>query len=248
MSPQKILICPDSFKGSLSAVAASVSIARGIRQFNPQAQMQSLPLADGGEGTVEALLTALGGERREIEVTGPLGDPVWAQWGLLSAGQIAVVELAQASGLPLVPENQRDPWYTTTYGTGELILAACQAGAEEIWIGMGGSATNDGGAGIGMALGFELLDGEGDSIGWGGGELLRLDRIETDNRSPLLAGRRFRVICDVNNPLTGSQGATVIYGPQKGARSHQIESLDRALARLAEVIRQDLEVEILDLP
>ena len=248
MPPHRILVCPDSFKGSLSAVAASAAIANGIRQVYSQAQIQSLPLADGGEGTVEALLMAVGGERRRVEVTGPLGDRVRAQYGLLRAGQIAVVELAQASGLPLVPETQRDPRYTTTYGTGELILEACGSGSEEIWTGIGGSATNDGGAGIGMALGFELLDGGGDSIGWGGGELLRLDRIKTENCSPLLAERRFRVICDVHNPLIGPQGATAIYGPQKGVRPQQIEILDQALAHFAEIVRRDLQVEILNLP
>lgn len=246
LDPVKFLICPDSFKGSLTAAAAAQAIARGIRQGHAIAQIQCLPLADGGEGTVEALIMALGGERRYHWVTGPLGDPVRASFGLLAAGRIAVVELAQASGLPLVPDSRRDPLSATTLGTGELILAACETGAEQIWIGIGGSATTDGGAGIAKALGFELLDAAGDPIGLGGGELLRLAQIRGTGRSASISGRRFRVICDVTNPLIGPQGAAAIYGPQKGATPQQVQILDRALAHFAQIVARDLGVEMAD--
>ncbi|MEN9226452.1 MAG: glycerate kinase [Thermostichus sp. HHBFW_bins_43] len=234
---QRILVCPDSFKGSLSAVQAADSLAKGIRQVLPEALIEPIPLADGGEGTLEALLMALGGERKHLPVTGPLGEPVAAEYGVL--GQIALIELAQAAGLTLVPPDQRDPSRTTTYGLGELIRAACQEPVAEIWVGLGGSATVDGGAGMAQALGYRLLDKAGAPIGLGGGALAQVQRILPPER-PIWQGKRIRGLCDVNNPLTGPWGAATVFGPQKGATPAQVQQLDQALAHWATIVERDL--------
>jgi glycerate kinase len=184
------------------------------------------------------------GEQRTLQVSDPLGNRIQATYGLLRQGKTAVIELAQASGLTLVPKAQRDPGRTSTYGTGELILAACQGGAEEILIGLGGSATNDGAAGIATALGFQLLDKAGDPLQQGGLELLRLHHIDPSRKSAWLAHRRFRVACDVTNPLIGPLGAAMIFGPQKGASAAQVVLLDHALAHFADIVQRDLGVEI----
>ncbi|MFQ3613304.1 MAG: glycerate kinase [Cyanobacteriota bacterium] len=237
--PQRILVCPDSFKGSLTATEAAQSIARGIRRVLPTAEVEPIPLADGGEGTLEVLLTVLGGEKKGLWVTGPLGDPVWAEYGVLASGQLALLELAQVAGLTLVPPEQRDPTRTTTYGLGELLRAVCQETIPEIWLGLGGSATVDGGAGMAQALGYRLLDAAGDAIGWGGGELAHLDRIQPPAHR-IWQGKRIRGLCDVQNPLTGPLGAAAVFGPQKGATPLQVQQLDQALGHWATRVERDL--------
>lgn len=235
--PRRILVCPDSFKGSLTAKAAAESIARGIQQVLPQAEIELLPLADGGEGTLETWMLALGGEKRGLWVTGPLGDPVWAEYGVV--GERALLEVAQVVGLTLVPPQRRDPTHTTTYGLGELLRAVCRDPIAEIWIGLGGSATVDAGAGMAQALGYRLLDRAGDPIGWGGGELARLARIEPP-KQPVWQGKCIRGLCDVQNPLTGSWGAAAVFAPQKGATPQQVRQLEQALQHWARVVERDL--------
>jgi glycerate kinase len=243
--PRRILVCPDSFKGSLTATAAAESMARGIQQVLPEAEVERLPLADGGEGTLEVLLPTLGGEKKGLWVTGPLGDPVWAEYGV--AGELALLELAQVAGLTLVPPERRDPTRTTTYGLGELLRAVCREPIAEIWIGLGGSATVDGGAGMAQALGYRLLDGAGDPIGWGGGELARLQRIESPEQ-PVWQGKRIRGLCDVQNPLTGPLGAAAVFAPQKGATPSQVQQLEQALQQWAQVVERDLGQAVAGIP
>ncbi|MBX6314809.1 MAG: glycerate kinase, partial [Isosphaeraceae bacterium] len=237
----KIVIAPDKFRGSLSAPAAAEAMARGVRRAIPEAAIDLIPMADGGEGTVEALVAATGGTYREVTVTGPLGEPVRARFGLLGGdGQRAVLEMASAAGLALVAKDQRDPRRTTTRGVGELLLAAIEAGARHIILGIGGSATNDGGAGLAQALGFQLLDEDDRPIGPGGGELGRLVRIDASRRDPRLDDLTLSVACDVDNPLCGPRGASAVYGPQKGATPEMVAELDRNLAHFAAIIERDL--------
>ena len=205
-------------------------------------------MADGGEGTVNALVAATGGSYREVLVTGPLGEPVAARFGLLGDGRTAALEMASASGLVLVPAERRNPLITTTRGTGELLLAAIDAGASRLIVGIGGSATNDGGAGLGQALGYRLLDSEGRDLEPGGGSLGRLARIDRSNRHHRLQGVEVAVACDVTNPLCGPRGASAVYGPQKGATPAMIETLDANLTRFAEIVRRDLGVSIDEIP
>ncbi len=244
----KVVVAPDKFKGSLSAPEVARAIARGVKAVAPDAEVVEVPMADGGEGTVEALVSATGGEFREAEGTGPLGDPVTARFGLLGDGKTAVIEMAAASGLVLVPKERRDPRKTTTRGTGELLLAAIEAGARRVILGIGGSATNDGGAGLGQALGFRLLDVQGNEIGPGGGALAWLARIDASGRNPKLHGVEIAVACDVDNPLCGERGASAVFGPQKGATPEMVEELDRNLAHLAEIVERDLGLPIRDFP
>jgi glycerate kinase len=243
--PRRILVCPDSFKGSLRAPEAAEHIAHGIQQVLPEVEVERLPLADGGEGTLEVLLPTLGGEKKGLWVTGPLGDPVWAEYGV--AGELALLELAQVAGLTLVPPERRDPTRTTTYGLGELLRAVCREPIAEIWIGLGGSATVDGGAGMAQALGYRLLDGAGDPIGWGGGELARLQRIESPEQ-PVWQGKRVRGLCDVQNPLTGPLGAAAVFAPQKGATPSQVQQLEQALQQWAQVVERDLGQAVAGIP
>jgi glycerate kinase len=222
-------------------------MAQGVREALPDAEVVEVPVADGGEGTVEALVTALRGEYRSVEVTGPLGDPVQATFGLVGAAG-AVVELASASGLTLIPAARRDPRKASTYGFGQLLDAARKAGAREIIAGIGGSATNDGGAGMAQALGYRLLDVAGHDLPPGGSALARLERIEP---GPLDAGWRevkVSVACDVTNPLTGPLGASAVYGPQKGADERAVQELDGALARFGHVIERDLGKRVSEVP
>ncbi|WP_169973178.1 glycerate kinase [Tautonia rosea] len=244
----KIVIAPDKFKGSLSAVEAAQAIARGVLHACPQASLDEIPMADGGEGTVDALVTATRGTFRTVAVTGPLGQTLDARFGLSGDGRSAFLEMAAASGLVLVPESQRDPTLTTTRGTGDLILAALDQGVDRIVLGIGGSATNDGGAGMAQAIGFRLLDVDGRDLPPGGGALVRLDQIDSTNRDPRLDHVELAVACDVTNPLCGPQGASAVYGPQKGANSSMVEQLDRNLAWLAEVIARDLGRSVADQP
>ncbi len=244
----KVVVAPDKFRGSLPAAQAARAIALGVVNALPGAVVDSVPMADGGEGTVDALVAATGGHLLSAEVTGPLGDPVRATFGMLGDGRTAVIEMAAASGLALVPRHQRDPSRTTTRGTGELLLAALAAGARRVILGIGGSATNDGGAGFGQALGFALLDREGRPVPPGGAGLARLDRIDATGLDPTLAGVDVVVACDVENPLCGPRGASTVYGPQKGADREMIAALDRNLGRFAEVVARDLGTAIRDLP
>ncbi|MDC9598454.1 glycerate kinase [Xenorhabdus anantnagensis] len=225
----KIVIAPDSFKESLSALQVAQAIEQGFKEVYPQADYIKLPMADGGEGTVESLVTATGGQRIVCTVTDPLGQPVEAFFGLLGDGKTAVIEMAAASGLHLVPVEQRNPLVTTSYGTGELILAALEHGASKLILGIGGSATNDGGAGMMQALGANLSDGDGRILPFGGAALTRLESIDLTNLDLRLRQIELTVACDVDNPLCGEQGASAVFGPQKGATPEMVKSLDSAL-------------------
>ncbi|WP_426416828.1 glycerate kinase [Aestuariirhabdus sp. LZHN29] len=234
----KILLAPDSFKGSLSAALFCDIAQEAILTQLPDAIVHRCPLADGGEGTVDALIANTGGTRVSLSVTGPLGDPVEASYGILGDGATAIIEMASASGLPLVPPPQRNPMHTTSFGTGELIRDALSRGCKQIILGIGGSATHDAGAGALCALGATLLDHNGDPIPAGAEGLLLLNRIDLGELDPRLADARIDIACDVANPLLGENGATAIYASQKGARSEQMEVLESALARFASVACQ----------
>ncbi|HEX9123256.1 MAG TPA: glycerate kinase [Actinomycetota bacterium] len=246
----RVLVAPDKFRGTLSAAQAARAIGTGWRRERPEDELVELPMADGGEGTLDALVEALGGERRRVRVRGPLGDPVDAEFALVrgTAGVTAVVEMARASGLLLIAESRREPLRTTTLGTGDLIRAACSAHPAEVLVCIGGSATNDGGAGMAQALGIRLLDAEGRQIRPGGGALLDLARIDMGGLDPACRQVRFVVASDVDNPLTGPQGASAVYGPQKGAGPEEVLVLDRALGHLAAVMYRDLGVDVRELP
>lgn len=229
----KVVVAMDSFKGSLTSLAAGEAAREGILRADPAAEVLVRPLADGGEGTVEALVSGMGGRLRTVRVTGPLGEGVDCAYGVL--GDTAVIEMAGAAGLPLVSAEERDPLRTTTYGVGEVIADAIAQGCRRFLVGIGGSATNDGGAGMLQALGFGLLDAEGRDIPRGAQGLKKLARIETAGALPALAGCRFRVACDVTNPLCGEKGASAVFGPQKGARPADIPRMDAWLAAYAQI-------------
>lgn len=231
----KIVIAPDSFKESLSAAGVASALARGLRQALPAAEIRECPLGDGGEGTLDAVLAATGGEVREARVTGPLGEPVTARWGWLAEQRTAFVEMASASGLELVPRARRDVRVATSHGTGELLRAALDAGAERLVLAIGGSATNDGGAGVLQALGVRLLDGQGQALAPGGAALASLASLDLTDLHPRLAAVEVVIAADVDNPLCGPQGASQIFGPQKGASPEQVRELDAALAHFATV-------------
>jgi glycerate kinase len=244
----RVVIAPDKFKGSLSAAVAARAMSRGVSNACPNATIDRVPMADGGEGTVDALVAATDGTFHEAPVSGPLGEPVTARFGVLGDGRTAAIEMAAASGLVLVPANRRNPLLASTRGTGELLLAAIAAGAKRVIVGIGGSATNDGGAGLGQALGFRLLDVEGRELHSGGGELCRLARIDPEGRRHELDGVEISVACDVTNPLCGPEGASAVYGPQKGATPEMVRALDSNLAHFAAIVERDLGVAIKDLP
>lgn len=244
----RIVIAPQALKGSLTAPEAARAIAGGFQKVLPTAELDLVPIADGGEGTVEALVSATGGQLLHAQVTGPLGEPVEATFGLLGDGQTAVIEMAACAGLPLVPPERRDPRLTTTYGVGELIRAALDSGCRHLIIGIGGSATNDGGAGMAQALGVRLLDAEGKDLPYGGAALAGLARIVPDGIDPRLQECRIEVACDVTNPLCGPQGASAVYGPQKGASPEMVAQLDAALAHYAGIIQRDLGRDVRNLP
>jgi glycerate 2-kinase len=244
----KVVVAPNAFKGSLSASQAAGAIADGVREVFPEADVVEVPVADGGEGTVEALVSAHRGDYRTAEVEGPLGDPVKATYGLIDTGRTGVMELASASGLTLIEAQRRDPRKTSTYGFGQLLQAVRAAGAGQVIAGIGGSATNDGGAGMAQALGYRLLDAAGIELPRGGAALARLERIDPAGFDPGWHSVNLMVACDVTNPLTGPQGASAIYGPQKGADDDVVRELDDALAKLAAVIERDLGKRVADVP
>lgn len=244
----RVVIAPDSFKGSLSAVAAAQAMAEGARRAAPSASIREIPMADGGEGSVEALVRATDGTTARLTATGPLGDPVEAEYGVLGDGVTAVVETAAASGYSHLPAGRRDPRKATTYGTGDLIRHALDQGLRRFIIGLGGSATNDGGAGMAAALGYRFIGPGGAELPLGGAALARLQRIGVEDRHPALADSVFRVACDVDNPLCGPEGASAVYGPQKGADAEAVRELDAALRRLGEVIGEQFGLDVLSLP
>jgi glycerate kinase len=240
----RFVIAPDSFKGSASAREVAQAIAEGLKAALPDAVCDLVPMADGGEGTVDALVAATGGRIVSVRVTGPLGEPVDSFFGILGDGETAVIEMAAAAGLHLVPPEKRNPMVTTTYGVGELMRAALDAGCRRLIIGIGGSATNDGGAGMAQALGVRLLDEQGNEIGFGGGALERLARLDLSDFDRRIWDAEILVACDVTNPLTGPNGASAVYGPQKGATPEMVRQLDANLRHYAAVLQRDLGVEV----
>ena len=243
----KIVIAPDSYKESLSALDVATAIEQGFSEIFPDAEYVKIPVADGGEGTVEAMVEATEGRIVRIAVTGPLGEQVEGFYGLSGDEQSAFIEMAAASGLELVPQNKRNPLKTTSWGTGELIRHALDAGVKHIIIGIGGSATNDGGAGMVQALGAKLLNGDGEQIGPGGSALESLQRIDISGLDKRLKSCRIDVACDVTNLLTGKKGASAVFGPQKGATPEMVSRLDGALERYAKIIERDLDINVLAL-
>lgn len=239
-----IVIAPDSFKESLTALEVAVAIKTGFERIFPNAEYQLVPMADGGEGTIQSLADATQGSLQKIAVIAPLANTVEAFWGLSGDKQTAFIEMAAASGLHLVAPEQRNPLVTTSYGTGELIKAALDRGVKKIILGIGGSATNDGGVGMLQALGIRFLNAQQQEIGFGGEQLAFISQIDLSVLDPRLAQVEIEVACDVNNPLCGEYGASAIFGPQKGATAAMVEQLDKALAHFAQVVKSQLGKEI----
>jgi len=236
----KVVVAPNAFKGTLTAPQAAAAIARGVREVFAAAEIIEVPVADGGDGTVEAIVSSGHGEYRSVRVRGPLGDPVDAVFGVIDGGRTAVLELARSSGLTLIAQERRDPLRASTFGFGELLQAARGGGATSVIAGIGGSATNDGGAGMAQALGYRLLDAAGRELEPGGAALARLERIDASGFDLGWHAVRVKVACDVTNPLLGPQGASAVYGPQKGAGPDAVRLLDAALTRFASVLERDL--------
>ena len=244
----RIVVAPNAFKGSLTARQAAEAMAAGVARAVADVEIVQVPVADGGDGLVDVALQALGGEPRTLFVTGPVGEPVEATFCHVPAMRFAAIEMALASGLALVPPDRRDVMRTTTRGTGELIAAALDLGVGRIGVGIGGSATNDGGTGMAAALGVRFLDENGDEVEPVGGTLHRIARIDTSGLDERVRDVRIEAVCDVDNPLTGVTGAAHVYGPQKGATPEQVAVLDAGLVHLAEVIEKDLGLQVADLP
>ena len=240
----KVVIAPQAFKGSISALDAARAMAEGVARVLADAEVVLVPVADGGDGTLETLVDGYGGEIRSATVTGPLGEKLTASWGAMGDGLTAVIEMARTSGLALVPLERRDPLVATTYGLGEAILAALDQGFRRFIVGIGGSATNDGGAGMAQALGVVLADRAGAPLPVGGAALAGLATIDLGGLDPRARESTFLVACDVSNPLTGPEGASAIYGPQKGASPEMVDQLDGALGRFALVVEREVGVEI----
>lgn len=234
----KVVIAIDSFKGSMTSLEAGDSAAQGIKRVYPQAEIDIRPLADGGEGTVEALTLGCGGRLTSVIVTGPLGKPVSCQYGIVDSSKTAIIEMSGAAGITLVPENERNPLYTTTYGVGEVIKDAIMNGCRHFIVGIGGSATNDGGIGMLQALGFGLLDKNDNQIRFGAAGLETLEKITDTNVLPELKDCTFKIACDVTNPLCGEQGCSAIFGPQKGATPTMIMQMDKWLAYYAKLAKE----------
>lgn len=244
----KFLLAPDSFKESMTAKEVADAMERGIKKIIPYAECVKVPMADGGEGTVQSLVDATEGELYKVMVQGPTGDNVQAIFGVLGDGKTAIIEMASASGLHLVPREKRNPLLTSTYGTGELIKAALDKGVTNIIIGIGGSATNDGGAGMIQALGGKLLTQDNEEINLGGGYLNLLYKIDLNGLDKRLKGTKIEVACDVNNPLTGKNGASYVFGPQKGGTSEMLKILDHNLSHYAKIIKEQLSIDIESVP
>jgi glycerate kinase len=244
----RIVVAPDSYKGSVSAIGVANAIEKGIHAVFSEAEVLKVPIADGGEGTVEALVAITGGQMVYEEVMGPLGEKLKAYWGILGDGETAIIEMAAASGLPLVPKDRRDPRVTTTYGTGELVKAALDRGLRKIIIGIGGSATNDGGTGLVQALGARFLDAAGNELPFGGAALAGLAQVDLTGFDKRIDGTEIMVACDVDNPLCGARGASAVYGPQKGATPAMIAELDTALNVYAKVAAKATGKDIANCP
>ena len=244
----KIVIAPQAYKGSISALEAAKAMSEGVRRVVGDAETVLVPVADGGDGTLETLVEASGGEVRTAEVTGPLGEQISAPWGAMGDGETAVIEMARTSGLALVPVEKRDPLVATTYGLGEAIGQALDAGFRRFIVGIGGSATNDAGAGMAQALGVRLVDSDGHDLPHGGAALAKLERIDISGLDARVRAAQFSIACDVNNPLTGPEGASAVYGPQKGATPQMVAQLDAALGHLATIVKRDIGMEINDVP
>lgn len=240
----KIVIAPDSFKESLTALEVAQAVQQGLARILPAAEYQLVPMADGGEGTVQSLVDATQGQLRQTSVIAPLGNQVEAVWGISGDGQTAFIEMAAASGLHLVPPAQRNPLRTTSYGTGQLLKAALDSGIQKIILGIGGSATNDGGVGMLQALGVKFRDTQGAEIGFGGAALADIAQIDLSGLDPRLAEVSLEVACDVDNPLCGERGASAVFGPQKGATEAMIAVLDHALAHFAQQVSAQLGKDI----
>lgn len=243
-----IVLAPDSFKESLTAAQVCVAMQAGLSVAYPRARFVQVPMADGGEGTVQSLVDATGGTLHSAQVSGPLGDPVQAQYGVLGDGVTGVIEMSAASGLELVRPGQRDPTTSTSFGTGELVRTCLDRRLRRLVVGLGGSATNDAGAGMAQALGVRLLDVDGAPLACGGAALADLARVDTTGLDPRLADLEIEVACDVTNPLTGPNGASLVYGPQKGASPEQARQLDAALAIFADALRTQLGRDVADIP
>ncbi|MCZ6802641.1 MAG: glycerate kinase [Proteobacteria bacterium] len=245
----KIILAPDSFKGNLTSLQVAAALEKGVKRVLPKTKCIKVPMADGGEGTVQSLVDATGGQFIRKRVTGPAGIPVSARYGMLADGETAVIEMAEASGLPLVKGKQRNPLKTTTYGTGELILDAVKRGAKKIIIGIGGSATNDGGVGMAQALGVRFLNKRGKEITeFGvGGMIDKIDSIDMKGLNSFVRKTKIIVACDVNNPLCGKTGASNVFGPQKGATPAMVKTLDANLKHLGKIIKTDLKKDVINL-
>ncbi len=244
----RILIAPDSYKNALSALEVATSLKAGLFKVFPEAEFEILPMADGGEGTVEALIDATQGEIIKTTVHDPLMRPVESSFGITGDGITAVIEMASASGIQLVTSEERNPWITTTFGTGELIHAALDKGCRDIILGIGGSATNDCGMGMAAALGVKFLDAAGNSVGTGGGSLSDVTRIDTSGLDERIRETKIMVACDVTNPLTGPDGAAHVYGPQKGADPDMAKELDSNLKKFSGLISEQLGKEVGNIP
>ncbi|WP_347298086.1 glycerate kinase [Dolosigranulum savutiense] len=244
----KIVIAPDSFKESMTALEAANAIERGFRKVFAQADYEKIPMADGGEGTVESVIDATDGKLRQIQVHGPLGEEIYASYGISGDGKLAIIEMAASSGLQLTVEKNRNPMKTSTIGFGELINDALDQGVDELLLGIGGSATNDAGAGMISSLGGKLLNKNGKEIHPTGEGLAQLSKIDLSGLHPRLKDVDIRVACDVDNPLCGPQGASYIYGQQKGGTPEQIEQLDQNLARFAQVLKNQFGRDVMNIP
>tara|TARA_B100001013_G_scaffold158022_1_gene94224 strand:+ start:1041 stop:2183 length:1143 start_codon:yes stop_codon:yes gene_type:complete len=240
----KILVAPQEFKGSISALSASEAAKNGILRVFPEAEVVLCPVADGGDGTLETLVEVSGGEVRTCSVQNPIGETIQAQWGAMGDGVTAVIEMARTSGLALLSLDERDPLNASTYGLGQAISEALDEGFRKFIVGIGGSATNDAGAGMAQALGANLLDDRGNTISFGGAALISLQTVDISNMDSRIKDSKFLVACDVSNPLTGEEGASAVYGPQKGATPEMVKRLDDALSNFATVVKKDLKKDV----
>ncbi|WP_040537055.1 glycerate kinase [Schleiferilactobacillus shenzhenensis] len=244
----KFILAPDSFKGGRTAIEVATAMKTGLSKVFPDAEYDLVPMADGGEGTVQSLVDATQGQLINVSVTGPLGNKVTAKYGMLGDGKTAAIEMAQASGIQYVNDQTHNPLITTTYGTGEMILDALDHGAKEIILGIGGSATNDGGAGMAQAIGVHLQSSDGEELGFGGGQLDKLNRIDVSDVDPRIAQTKILIASDVTNPLIGETGSSAVFGPQKGATPQMVKVLDANLAHYAAVIKRDLGKDLAHAP